>query len=161
MSPFISDHKRRNPLNISIVKLQMVKDGSIEYGRWQISEPKDIAEIGFRILDKADREIFAVICLNMKNRINFIHIVSIGTLQSSLIHPREVFKAAVLSNSASIVLLHNHPSGNLEPSNEDIAVTKRLIEAGEILDIKVLDHVIVADNEFKSMQEGRICDFRQ
>ena len=79
-----------------------------------------------------------------------------SNLNSSIVHPREVFKVAIDTLSASIILIHNHPSGNTEPSNEDISITKKMVEAGKILDIPVNDHVIIAGNNFTSFVEKRL-----
>jgi DNA repair protein RadC len=86
-----------------------------------------------------------------KNRISCIDCVSIGSLNQSIVHPREVFKTALLSSAAAIILVHNHPTGDPSPSSEDIAITRRLREAGELMGIKVLDHVVVG-------REG-VCSF--
>ncbi len=90
--------------------------------------------------------------LNTKNNITGINVVSIGSLNSSLVHPREVFKAAILGNAAAIILAHNHPSGDPSPSPEDLEITRRLVEAGKILGIEVLDHVIIGDR-WESLKE--------
>ena len=95
------------------------------------------------LLGDADRESFAVFHLSARNHIVGVEIVSTGSLVASIVHPREVFKAAILANSVSIILVHNHPSGDPSPSREDLAVTRCLVAAGELLGITVLDHVIV------------------
>lgn len=92
-----------------------------------------------------DQEKFVVACLDTKNRVQCVVVVTIGTLDASLVHPREVFKPAFLEGSSSVILSHNHPSGNTTPSREDIAVTDRLTEAGKLLGIDVLDHIIYGD----------------
>ena len=132
---------------IDIVKIKMVKDGSIPYGQRQITGPKHLAELGLKLLKNADREMFVLICLNVKSYVNCIHVVSIGTLSQTIVSGREVLKAALLSNSASIAFVHNHPSGVVEPSTEDIEVTHKLAECAAVFDIRVLDHVIVADSD--------------
>ena len=104
-----------------------------------------------------DKEHFWVFQLDARNRIKALELVSLGTLTRSLVHPREVFTRAVLNRCNAILIAHNHPSGASEPSDEDIEITKRLIEAGDILDISLLDHVIIAGDGFVSMkQEGFI-----
>jgi DNA repair protein RadC len=105
---------------------------------------------------KADKEHFCVFFLNTQNRIIGREIVSIGTLNTSLIHPRECFRTAILKNSAAVIFAHNHPSGSLEPSNEDMAVTKRLKDAGKLIGIEVLDHVIVTTEGYKSFKEQNL-----
>jgi DNA repair protein RadC len=104
-----------------------------------------------------DKEHFWIIGLNTKNAIKFIDLVSLGTLTSSIVHPREVFRLAVNRGVASIIAGHNHPSGDPAPSRDDIAVTERLKKAGEILGIAVLDHVIIgSDGQFTSLKEQGI-----
>lgn len=100
-----------------------------------------------------DRERFSVVLLDGKNRVLGIHIVSVGSLTAALVHPREVFKAAILANAASVILVHNHPSGDPEPSAEDRALTARLRQAGELLGITVLDHVVIGDGSYTSLAE--------
>ncbi|NWF88980.1 MAG: DNA repair protein RadC [Ignavibacteriaceae bacterium] len=122
----------------------------------KITSPKDIAEFFIPILRDELKEKFIVVCLNSANKIIKYEAISIGSLNSSVVHPREIFKFAIENSSASIILLHNHPSGNLEPSNEDISITKKIVEAGKILNIEVLDHIIVAGNAFTSLVERRL-----
>lgn len=107
----------------------------------------------FRFLMQETKEHFAALHLDGKNRIVCLDVVSIGSLNQSIVHPREVFKTACLSNAAAVILVHQHPSGDATPSREDISITKRLQEAGDIMGIKVLDHVIVGDGEYVSFVE--------
>ena len=120
-----------------------------------VCSPLEIAEQcwDFR---KKDKEHFAVFFLNTQNQITSREIISMGTLNTSIVHPRECFKTAILKNSASVIFAHNHPSGSLEPSAEDISVTKRLCDAGKLIGIEVLDHVIVTSESHKSMKEQRL-----
>jgi len=105
-------------------------------------------------LTRDDREVFFVMCLNTKNNVSAVHRCHVGSLNASLVHPREVFKSAILNNAASVILAHQHPSGDITPSMEDINVTKRLVEAGKLLGIEVLDHLVVnSDNSFTSLKE--------
>lgn len=97
-----------------------------------------------------------LICLNSANKIIKFETVSIGSLNSSVVHAREIFKVAIENSSASVILIHNHPSGNPDPSNEDIAMTKKIVETGKILDIPVYDHLIVAGNYYTSFVEKRL-----
>ena len=122
----------------------------------KITSPADIAEIFIPILRDELKEKFIIICLSSANKVIKWETISIGTLNSSVVHAREIFKVAVDNSSASIILLHNHPSGNPEPSNEDIAITRRLLEAGKIMDIPVFDHIIIAGNKFTSLVDKRI-----
>jgi DNA repair protein RadC len=139
---------------VDIVTIQLVKEASLKYRGRTISNPQCACELVRDFLgERWDREYFGIICLNIKNQPTHISLVSIGSLNSSVVHPREVFKAAILSNSASIILFHNHPSGNPEPSKTDMDITKRLVEVGEIIGINIIDHVIVGDEQFMSMKE--------
>ncbi len=122
----------------------------------KITSPKEIAEIFIPLLKDELKEKFILICLNSANKIIKFETISIGNLNSSVVHPREIFKAAIENSSASIILLHNHPSGNPEPSNEDIAITKKLVEGGKILDIPVFDHIIIAGITYTSFVEKKI-----
>jgi DNA repair protein RadC len=99
------------------------------------------------------KEVFYCAMLDAKNRINKECCVSEGTLTNSLIHPREAFKNAIRESAAAVIFVHNHPSGDPQPSREDIIVTERLVNAGEIVGIKVLDHIIIGDNRYTSMME--------
>lgn len=120
--------------------------------------PEDGAKIAAQFIGDEDREVFFVMCLNTKNRVVAVHRCHVGGLNASLVVPREVFKSAILNNSASIIVSHQHPSGDVHPSREDIDVTKRLVECGKILGIEVLDHLIVnADAEYYSLKtEGKM-----
>jgi DNA repair protein RadC len=103
-----------------------------------------------------DRENFVAVLLNTKNEVLECPTISVGTLASSLVHPREVFKPAIRASAAGVVLAHNHPSGKVEPSREDRDVTRRLVEASEIIGIEVLDHVILGDGYFSMQEHGLI-----
>ncbi|MGB5895742.1 MAG: DNA repair protein RadC [Ignavibacteriaceae bacterium] len=122
----------------------------------KITSPTDIAEIFIPILRDEVKEKFIVVCLNSANKITKNETISVGNLNSSVVHPREIFKVAIDSLSASIILIHNHPSGNPEPSNEDISITKKIVEAGKIMDIPVFDHLIIAGDTFTSFVEKRL-----
>ena len=104
-------------------------------------------------VEEEAQEVFGILILNTKNKIVAVHEVSRGTLNSSLVCPREVFKPAVLHNAAAIVCFHNHPSGDPEPSKEDIRTTNRLVEAGKIMGIEIFDHIIVGDDGYVSLKE--------
>jgi DNA repair protein RadC len=141
---------------ISIVSVKLVKEKDGYYGATTVRNPEALASVVRRFLKDSDREVFLAVNFNTQNTINSIHVVSMGSVDSSLVHPREVFKSAILSNASTIALAHNHPSGNLNPSEEDIKITKRLVQAGEILSIKVIDHIIIADDEYMSFAEKKI-----
>jgi DNA repair protein RadC len=111
----------------------------------------------FRHLANETKEYFFTLHLNAKNTILCVDLVSTGSLSAAIVHPREVFKSALLSSCAAVVLLHNHPSGNPEPSAEDISLTSRLTVAAEILGIKVLDHIIIGDGRYVSLADRGLC----
>lgn len=118
-----------------------------------ISSARDVYEYAKQRLISNDKEYFMVILLDTRNRIIKDEIVSIGTLNSSIIHPREIFKSAIKESANSIILVHNHPSGDPNPSKEDEKITRTLIDAGDLLGIKVLDHVIIGDKKKYSFKE--------
>lgn len=138
---------------VDIVSIKMVKERSMMYKNRQISSPEDAYQLFKEYLDGVDREWFVVAALNTKNEPTVISTAHIGTLNSSIVHPREIMKLAVLSNASSIVVCHPHPSGNPEPSQEDIHVTRRLVEASKIMGIDLLDHIILGDDKFVSLKE--------
>jgi DNA repair protein RadC len=129
--------------SVPIYKVTLVREGRVSCYQQQIRSSADASTLLHTYLADVDREHFVVILLNQKNRVIGIHTVSIGSLTASVVHPREVFKPAILSNCASLVLAHNHPSTDCQPSKEDRAITARLVEAGRLLGISVLDHVII------------------
>lgn len=139
---------------IPSVKIQLVKDGSINAAeRPYINTPDDVSAIMRPVVELLAEERMYALLLSTKNRVNAIQEVSVGTLNSSVVHPREIFKAAILSNAASLILVHNHPSGDPTPSPEDVALTKKLIEAGLLLNIPILDHVVMGDRRYASLKE--------
>ena len=120
-----------------------------------ISRPVDVLPIIADIKD-AKKEHFVAVFLNARNQVIARETVSVGSLNASLVHPREVFASAIGSTAASVILCHNHPSGAVEPSREDIELTRRMGQAGEILGIEILDHIIVGPERFLSMKEGNL-----
>ena len=118
----------------------------------KITFPSDVLPFVRDISDKR-QEHFVCLALNGANEVIGNRVVTVGLLNSNQVHPREVFSDAIVDRAASIILVHNHPSGDTEPSQEDIAITKRLVEAGELLGIKIQDHVIVSKNGYTSMKE--------
>jgi DNA repair protein RadC len=138
---------------VGIVTLKMVKESSILYKERSVKSPEDAYRLFKPFLEEADREMFLVACLNTKNQPTAINVCHIGSLNSSIVHPREVMKAAILSNSASILVAHNHPSNDVTPSREDIEVTNRLKQAGELIGIDLIDHLIVGGDNYLSLKE--------
>jgi len=138
---------------IDIIRTELVRDRTVLYAGRKITRPEDGAEIFRSFLGSLDREAFAVMCLSTKNEPTALGIISMGSLNASLVHPRETFKMAILACANSIILCHLHPSGDPTPSNEDMETTKRLAECGDLLGIKVIDHLILGDDSFVSLKE--------
>lgn len=142
--------------NLPTIKLVKEKTAVYYDGRKKIDCPDMLYKVGKQILNdyiEEDREALAVILLDTKNKPIGNYVVSTGTLNQSLVHPREVFKKAIVSSANKIMLLHNHPSGDANPSREDLMVTKRLAEVGEIVGIEVLDHLVIGSDDFYSFRE--------
>ncbi len=144
------------PAAIPRLRISVVREGRARY-----SEPLRLSSDVFRFLQRKarvwDREHFLMLPLDGKNRVLGFEVVSVGTLTASLVHPREVFKAAILANAAAIVVAHNHPSGDPTPSAEDRAITQRLKQAGELLGIRLLDHVVLgADRYYSFVDAGEL-----
>lgn len=121
-----------------------------------IRSPQDVADLFGGRLRRQDREHFMAVLVDTKNQVLSSELVSVGSLDASLVHPREIFKAAVRHSAASVILLHNHPSGDPTPSEADLACTRRLVEAGRVLGIAILDHVIIGDGRHVSCRERGI-----
>ena len=138
--------------SVPIYKISLVREGRVACYEQQIRSSADASTLLHTYLANVDREHFVVLLLNQKNRVVGLHTVSVGSLTASVVHPRETFKAAILANAAAIICGHNHPSGDCQPSKEDRAITQRLKEAGALLGINLLDHVIVGG-------EGRYFSF--
>jgi len=141
-----------------LAALEMGKRISIQGAEFKpaIQSPEDVSNLVMEEMRFFDREHFRVLLLNSKNKVLSCETISIGNLNSSLVHPRELFKMAIKRSARAVVLLHNHPSGDPTPSREDIEVTERILNAGNLLGIDVLDHIIIGDNIYFSMKEKGI-----
>ena len=148
--------RKRNDEKIQVVNIRMVKEPSI-YSEDRITCPEDAVKVIAKDLATYDREVFAVLNLKTNGQpINF-NICSVGTLDSAMVSPANVVKSGILSNAASMLVFHTHPSGNLEPSQEDKEVTRRLIAAADLMGLSLLDHVIIGggtDKVFSFRQAG-------
>jgi DNA repair protein RadC len=147
------------------IKVQTVRESDTEY---IIRSPLDVQNLWYSEITKSpvfepEKEMCFVLMVNARNRIVSYNLVSMGSLDASIVEPREVFRPAIASAAHSIILLHNHPSGNMSPSPEDISITKKMIDAGKILGIKVLDHVILSSlpesRNMLSLRESGIVMF--
>mgnify|MGYP001310919270 CR=1 FL=1 len=143
-------------IQVSFERVVLVRE---KLGRYELPRKIGSPEDAYRAItaitnvQEEAQEVFGILILNTKNKIVAVHEISRGALNSSLVHPREVFKPAVLHNAASIICFHNHPSGEPEPSNDDIKTTKKLVEAGKIMEIEVLDHIVVGEDRYVSLKE--------
>ena len=140
-------------------RLELVKEESHKYEvETRISCPKDIYEVLTKVcrIQCNAEEVFILITLNTKNIVTGYFEVHRGTINTSLVHPREVFKRALLNNASNIIVAHNHPSGDPNPSKEDIQITERLKEAGNLLGINLIDHIIVGEDKYISLKEKGI-----
>ncbi|ANS76123.1 DNA repair protein RadC [Paenibacillus yonginensis] len=143
---------KKLPQRSNIVSVKLVKESILPYNEGSIRSPEDGYKLMKYFLADLDREAFLVVNLDTKNSPVSINVCHIGTLNATIVHPREVMKAAILSNASSIIVGHNHPSGNSSPSQEDISTTERLAEAGKIIGIELLDHIIVGNDNFVSLK---------
>ena len=143
----------RETRRIETLRISLVKERSAL--SYTLSTPLQAAQAAQQLVGTdLDRETFGILLLDTRHRVTALHIVSAGSLNGSIFHPREVFKAAILGNAGALILFHNHPSGDLRPSAEDRAITRRLMEAGKLLGISVLDHLILGDRgAYASFQE--------
>lgn len=138
------------------------KDTSIKYPEYsdlpkkKITSPQNFFELFNPIMKEESKEVFLVAWLSSSNRVQGFEIVSSGSLNASVVDPRGVFRSAIVSNCANIILAHNHPSGNLEPSNEDITLTNKLVQVGKIIEINIFDHIIFAGDAYTSFVEKRL-----
>ncbi|WP_292387824.1 RadC family protein [Methanosarcina sp. UBA5] len=125
----------------------------VEEPKRKICSPKDVYTLMYPKMREQKKEKFITLCLDTKNQILKEEVVSIGSLNASIVHPREVFKSALMESSASVIMVHNHPSGDPSPSREDIMVTEKMVEGGKLLGIDVLDHIIIGEGRYVSLKD--------
>jgi DNA repair protein RadC len=153
------DNRLKRSKFISIFRITLVKDRRVAFGHRKLNnsqEAQSLIQSLIKTQGQPDREQFCVILLNAKNAVMGLNIVSTGDLSSAKVHPREVLKPAILSNSAAMILSHNHPSGDLSPSPEDIAITARIVQAAKIMGITVHEHIIISmdDDSYYSLADS-------
>jgi len=154
-----SDNQAEYKKFVSIFRVTLVRDRHMQFEQKGLLNSQDAQEVLQRLIQthgQPDREQFCVVLLNSKNKIIGLNIVSTGDLSSATVHPREVLKPAILANAASLILCHNHPSGDLTPSSEDIAMTKRIIKAAKVMGIRIHEHLIISmyDNSYYSFADN-------
>ena len=135
--------------SVPIYRISLIRDGKQATRTAKIRSSRDARDVLAAYLGDVDRESFVVLLLDQKNGIIGIHTVSTGSLSASIVHPREVLKPCILSNAAAFIGGHNHPSGDPQPSREDRALTERLVAAGKLMGIAMLDHIVVGDGTEK------------
>jgi DNA repair protein RadC len=143
------------PYSIPGFRISLTREPGVELAeRPSMQAPSEAAPILKQYIGDIDREVFVLAMLTTRHRVLGLHTVSVGCLTASLVHPREVFKPAILGGSAALVVAHNHPSGDPEPSAEDLALTRRLAAAGSLLGIEILDHLVLGEaGRFVSLRE--------
>ena len=141
---------------IDVVSLRLVRERSLPYKPRSLTNSTVVYDLFRELVEDLDREMTCLVCLDTKNKLTCLSVVSVGTVDSASVHPREVFKVALLSNASGIIFVHNHPSGDPEPSDNDRAITRKLQEAGQIMGIKVLDHIIIGNGCFYSFADSGI-----
>ena len=139
---------------LPLYSTRLVRETEFTYPtRFQVTEPSEVATILHDYFSDKDREEFLIVLLDTAHTVTGLSQISVGGLSSSVVEPRQIFKTAMLANAAAIILAHQHPSGNPEPSQEDIKITRQLTEAGEIMGIPVHDHLIITESDFTSLAE--------
>ena len=139
-------------LSVAKYRLSLVKEGSLAFGEEPITYSAQSVKYIEPIFEGIDREQFVVLCLDGQNKPIGINVVSIGSVSGAIVHPREVFKPAILANAVGLICFHNHPSGDPTPSVDDLEITERLVKAGDLIGINIIDHIILGDNCYKSLQ---------
>lgn len=137
------------------VETKLLKRKRFEPFKSKINGPTDVGNFFQKLIAFKDREWFCAIGVDTKGYANYMEVIHIGTLNQATIHPREVFKSAIISNSNAIIIAHNHPSGDVEPSQADKVATQALMEAGRMIGIEVIDHLIVSDLSYHSIKENK------
>ncbi len=145
--------------NLPLYTTQLVRETSFPFcERIQVSAPADVAPILQEYFRLKDREEMVLVLLDTANTIFGLSLVSVGGLSASIVEPRQVFKVAILANAAAVILAHNHPSMNPEPSREDIRITRQLVEAGKLMGVPVHDHLIIAGATYTSLAERGLME---
>ncbi len=141
--------------SIPIVHLEIVKDSSVRYSTVQVQTPAEMADLCKSIIGKRNTENVMICAVDTKKQPVLIQIVGTGAIDYCGFSIPDIWKAAMICNAAAIMIAHNHPSGSIEPSAEDIKVTEKLVHAGKMLEIPLLDHIIVTGEDFYSFRENR------
>ena len=145
---------------LDLVRVRMIPDRTL-FSSKPVSNPEEAVNLIIREFRDLDREVFMVMNLTCHMQVINLDICSVGTLTYTVVHPRDIFKTSILSNAANVMLIHNHPSGELEPSQEDLDMTERMVSAGRVLGIDVVDHLIIGpkDMSYTSLRERGVMEF--
>ena len=138
---------------IPIYRVALVREATHKALTRMVTCPQNAYDLLHEYLGDVDREHYVVLLMDTRNQVIGIHTASIGSLNAAIVHPRETYKAAILANASAVILGHNHPSGDPSPSKEDLALSMRMKEVGELLGIPVMDHIIIGDGSFVSLKE--------
>ena len=141
---------------VPLVRMTAVRERELPYGAKRLNDPELVAELAGQILKDADREYFLVISVDAKSKPLAVEIICIGTVNMACVELREVFKHAIMNNAAGIILVHNHVSGDCEPSEADRRITERIEKGGSLLGIEIFDHVIVGDGYYSFRESGEL-----
>lgn len=142
----------------AVFELARKLEGFTEESKKKIRSPADVYSLLYPKMREQKKERLVALLLDTKNQVLREELISIGSLNANIVHPREVFKAALMESCASVILSHNHPSGDPSPSVEDISVTRKLVEGGKLLGIDVLDHVVIGDGSYVSLKDRGLMD---
>lgn len=147
----------RNNATLLLASLEFYRKTSLyQEEEYFITSPEDVARLLMDEMKHYKREVFKIILLDTKNRVIKIETISIGILDASIVHPREIFYAAIRETASSIIMVHNHPSGNPSPSSQDVSISKNVADAGRIMNIEVMDHIIIGDGRYTSLKEKKL-----
>jgi len=139
---------------LPLYSTRLVRETEFTYPtRFQVTEPSEVAPILQNYFRNKDREEFLIVLLDTANTVTGLSQISVGGLSSSVVEPRQIFKTAILANAAAVILAHQHPSGNPEPSREDIQITSQIAEAGEVMGIPIHDHLIITESDYTSLAD--------
>ena len=139
---------------LDVVNIRLVKEPSL-YSTKPLNSPEAVLELMAEEMSSYDREVLCILNLKANSQVINMNIVSVGTINSALVNPREIFKSSILSNACAIIAIHNHPSGEVLPSKQDIVFTQQLVKVGHLLGIEVIDHIIIGEDKYYSFFENQ------
>lgn len=151
---------KKNPFKLEVVSVRLVKDAPL-FSDHRITSPQDAVKVVGDFLCEMDREVLCVINLRADGTPINCNIVSMGAVNQTIAEPRELFKASILSNAVQMLMMHNHPSGNLQPSRQDVMMTNRILDLSELIGIRLVDHIIVGNdcNRYFSFSEKQMIEY--